>query len=91
MPVDYYSDGESAGAATSEAPPAEEPQEDSGGSTALLPKSFFPGGSPQPGKECTVRVVRVQDDQVEVEYSEKGGDEPTAPEAAPEPQSDFMT
>lgn len=66
MAADLYSD-------TNEGDPVESPsyggddsQESEG--TALLPKSFFPE-PPKPGKTCSVRVVSVQDDQVEVEYA----------------------
>lgn len=61
MAKDYYSDGEESAAGDTPPPKNETP-------TALLPKSFFPDGDPQPGKTCEVRVARVHDDQVEVEY-----------------------
>lgn len=78
MAQDYYSDD---GAETMESVPegsGKEPQGDE--STALLPISFFPD-DPQPGKKCSVRVVRVHDDQVEVEYDH---DEETESEPGPE-------
>ena len=72
MAEDLYSDGAPEAAAP---PEAEAPETDSeGAATALLPKSFFPDGNPEPGKVCTVRVARVMDDQVEVVYE---------PESAP--------
>lgn len=84
MAEDLYSDG----------PPASEPtdngeeaaEETESAQTALLPTSFFPD-QPEPGKECTVRVARVHDDQVEVEYvhSPEGGELPEEPVEAPAP------
>jgi len=47
---------------------SDKPKNDKG--TALIPKSFFPGDKElEPGNECTVKVERVLDDQVEVSYS----------------------
>jgi hypothetical protein len=46
--------------------PAADP-ESSGNVTALIPKSISP--DMQPGEEMVLKVVRVHDDQYEVEYS----------------------
>lgn len=74
MAEDLYSDDPAAAGA-----PPEEAAASEDVSTALLPKAFFPGGDPEPGKECVVRVMRVLDDQVEVEYSTHEEDVPEAP------------
>lgn len=61
---DMYSDaGPAAPAAPAEAAP-EKPK--AGHETALVPKSLCPGMSP--GDEFVVKVVRVHDDQYELEY-----------------------
>lgn len=90
---DLYSDA----APDTAAPPAEEPQEpqegdeaeDSGAATALLPTNFFEGDV-KPGDTCTVTVVRVHDNQVEVKYDKsdeggEGGYGEEAPAEAPPP------
>lgn len=62
-------------------------------STAVLPKSFFPGGKElAPGSECTVRVERVHDDSVEVSYSQSEEELPVEEElgSAPEPVGEGM-
>jgi hypothetical protein len=45
------------------------------GESALLPKSLFAGKEVQPGEEITLKVVRLYDDEVEVECC-AGGDKP---------------
>ena len=83
MAEDLYTDGPPASEPTDNGAEAEAATDEA--QTALLPTSFFPG-TPEPGKECTVRVARVHDDQVEVEYvhSDEGAELPEAPaEAAP--------
>jgi len=72
---DLYSDTpETAVAAEteSEADDSEDTAEgdDSEGSTALLPLNFF-GRDVKPGDTCEVKVVRVHDNQVEVNYQKK--------------------
>ena len=53
--------------------PAEESKEDeSGEETAMLPKSLFAGKEPEPGSKCTVEVVHVYQDEVEVKYVPHG-------------------
>lgn len=42
--------------------------EDSEGSTALLPKSFFEGQELKPGQQFYVEIVRSYEDEVEVKY-----------------------
>jgi hypothetical protein len=61
------------------APEPSKPQE-AEGNTALLPKSIF-GGDVAAGQECTFKVVHVYEDEVEVSYESKSGDDkPTPPE-----------
>lgn len=95
-PDDLYSDSAAAAPAEQAPEPQEqepETEEDTGGSTALLPTSFFEGDV-QPGDTCTVTVVRVHDNQVEVKYdksaeSEDYGSE--GEEAAPAPQGEMAS
>lgn len=69
-------------------PEAEAQPEAEGGKTAVLPTEFF-GGGVKPGDTCTVRVVRVHDNQVEVEYeTESSGGEM---EEAPMPKGDMAS
>jgi hypothetical protein len=58
---DYYSDS----APSAQAAPA---KPDENAPTALIPKSFFGGKDLTPGKECTIRVEQVMEDQVAVSY-----------------------
>jgi hypothetical protein len=54
------------------------PRSESGedeGTTGLLPVGFFKDKSPQPGDICSVEVVKIYDDQVEVRYVSHGEDE----------------
>jgi hypothetical protein len=44
-------------------------KEDSGGETALLPKSILAGKEFNPGDELVLKVVRLYDDEVEVAYA----------------------
>lgn len=48
--------------------------------TGLVSKSLFGGKMPEPGSTCTFKVVKVYDDEVEVEYA--------GTEDAKEPSSD---
>jgi hypothetical protein len=68
MPDYNTSDDPYGDAAGVEAPPESEPNpEKETGQTALLPTSICPGMSP--GDELVMTIVRVHDDQYEVEYS----------------------
>ena len=62
------------------APEKEGGDEDSGESTALLPKSMF-GGDCKVGDTYTVKVVHVWDNELEVEPVESGGEEASSEEA----------
>lgn len=53
--------------ATQSKPPADMGDME-GGPTGLLPKDFFVGKEPTPGSICSVQIVKVYDDQVEVKY-----------------------
>jgi len=44
------------------------PSEDKGSRTALIPTEFFGDKELEPGTECTVRIERVLDGQVQVAY-----------------------
>jgi hypothetical protein len=61
MPTSYYPDAED-----DEINPQPEEAE---GATALLPKSILAGKKFQPGDEIVLKVVRLYDDEVEVEYA----------------------
>ncbi len=39
--------------------------------TALVPLSFFGDKTPEVGHECTVKVVHVYDDEIEIEYMDE--------------------
>lgn len=70
MPEDLYDDG-----GGEQAPMPEKPRE-SGGKTALLPKHCFPDA--KPGDKLSVNVVRVHEDEIEVEpecHEDKPGEE----------------
>lgn len=71
--TDLYSDS-AAPASDAEAAPAGDTEESDGATTAVLPLSFFDEGV-QPGDTCTVTVVRVHDDQVEVKYDKSAESE----------------
>lgn len=45
------------------------PEETEGGTTALLPKSVLGGKDFEPGDEVVLKVVKVHEDEVEVEYA----------------------
>ena len=95
MADDMYDDAaDSAVAPSGPEPVADDESVEGEGATALLPKSFFPD-EPEPGKVCTIRTVRVHDDQVEVEYVPEGEEEaaeeaPVAPPAAAGPSEPMM-
>ena len=46
-----------------------------GGETALVPKSLLAGKTVKPGDKIILKVVRLYDDEVEVEYASSGADE----------------
>lgn len=52
-----------------EGAPAAPEKEDEGGTTALLPKSILGGKDFKPGEEVVLKIVRIHDDEVEVEYA----------------------
>jgi hypothetical protein len=64
MAEDYMSDGED----FAEAPEAEASPASAETRTALIPIDFFEGKDLEPGTECTIRIAKVHDDQVEAEY-----------------------
>lgn len=61
----------------------EEPHDESG-ETALLPKSILAGKEFRPGEEVVLKIVRVHDDEVEVEYAPE---KPKESESEQEPES----
>lgn len=73
-----------------DAPPTEEmdsgetDSQDAGGETALLPKSILAGKEFKPGEEVVLKIVRIHDDEVEVEYA---ADKPEESESEDEPES----
>lgn len=71
---DNYSDSPD----TSAAAPAAE-KEDSGGQTALLPKSICPGM--KPGDEMVLKITAVHDDQYQVSYAPEESHEAASPES----------
>ena len=74
--------------------PAPESEDDSGmelnnpsegsAQTALLPTDFFQGKELTPGTECSVRIERVLDGQVEVTYVPHGAEPEVGAEPTPE-------
>lgn len=62
MPTNYYPEAED-----DEINPGA--NEDAEGATALLPKSILGGKKFQVGDELVLKVVRLYDDEVEVEYA----------------------
>lgn len=69
---------------------AEGQAEDSSAETALLPKSLFGDKNLEPGAECKIKVVRVYEDEVEVEYVKHEKDGKESQEYSPEEQIDKM-
>lgn len=63
---------ESAAPEGGEGDPENQPEE---GETALLPKSILAGKEFNPGDEVVLKIVRINEDEVEVSYakSDKGG------------------
>lgn len=92
--ADYMDDsgGDTGASATQDQ--AQPPQEDQGEQTALIDKNVFPD-PPSPGDICKFRVVRVHDDEVELEYvsetdEEEGSEPPGSPDEAEGTESDGM-
>ena len=92
MAHDYYDDGSDDNSVTTEAQPDEiaEKKEESADNSALVPKSFFQGRENlEVGDTEKVRVLRIMDDDVEIECIKEGyGKEKSMPEK--EPESDMM-
>lgn len=55
--------------------PEEETQDESESKTALLPKEFFGSKELEVGKECTVKIEKVFEDEVQVSYVPHGKSE----------------
>jgi hypothetical protein len=79
---DYYDSGPAESSADQKPPDSgkakTKPGEDkkSEATTALLPKSLFPGEAPAIGDVCQFKVEHVWEDEVEVSYNKEGeGDE----------------
>lgn len=87
--ADYYADNpgpEETPAPAKESAHAEQEQTTEEKPTALLPKSILAGQKFEVGDEVVLRITRMMDDQIEVEYSygdEKKGDEETPPKEEP--------
>jgi hypothetical protein len=85
MAKNYYSDDDGAPAAKPQTQGDDSPE--SGSETALLPKSLFHGKDLKPGDKCDITVVRVLEDQIEVEGCEDSEEEePQQPEQASMPE-----
>lgn len=78
MPQDYYSDNpgdsEKANPGPDTPKPAERKDADEG-ETALLPKSILAGKEFKVGEEVVLKIVRMYEDEVEVEYAKGEGGE----------------
>ncbi len=91
MPDDYYDDGDS-----SMAPKADAPKSSDEGmkpQSALVPKSFFAGkDNLAVGDEEKVRVLRLMDDEVEIECVKEGykDEEPASEPSKPVSEPDDM-
>ena len=92
MPPNYMTDE-----AVDEPESVDSPSEESGESgekTALIPISFFQGKELEPGSTCSVKVVSVEDDQVQVSYvaheEEEASEEASMPPEMGEEQEDMM-
>ncbi len=92
MPDDYYDDGQDSMAPKPDAP---EPSDDGDmkPQSALVPKSFFSGkDSLAVGDTETVRVLRLMDDEVEIECVKEGykSEEPASETSKPTAEPDDM-
>jgi hypothetical protein len=59
------------------------------GKTCLLPKSAFPDA--KPGDTISVEVVRVHEQEIEVQPAGQKTEEPDEPAQAPPPQGDGLS
>lgn len=79
MPDEYFPTAGAEDAMPSEETPEPgadtPPEETEGGTTALLPKSVLGGKDFEPGEEVVLKVVKVHEDEVEVEYAPEKPDE----------------
>lgn len=82
---DNYSDGMDSPSVEAPEKESSQDQDESDSKTALLPKDICPE-TMNPGDQLTLRVVRVQDDQLEVKYESKP-DEETGKEYEPQPET----
>jgi hypothetical protein len=57
---------------------------DKGGSATMLSRSVLGGKEVKPGDRIILRVTKVHDDEVAVEYATKDGDDPADDETADE-------
>lgn len=90
MPSDYYPEPDDQ---TPDMPETEEGQEmdESGGKTALLPKSILGGKEFKPGEEVVLKITHVYEDEVAVEYAtEPEGKEGYGSELAGDEEFDMM-
>lgn len=85
---DYYSDAAPQAAPPEEAAEGQEPHQEEGEHTALLPKSILAGKDFKPGEEIVLKIVRLHDDQVEVAYASGEEKEPQGQAEAMPPQGD---
>lgn len=60
--------------------PTETETETEGGQTALLPKSVLGGKDFEPGEEVVLKIVKVHEDEIEVQYAPEKAKEPTSDE-----------
>ena len=76
MAEDYYPGSDGGDAAPPASDMAQEPADESAEKESfLIPKSALGGKEPNPGDECTFRIVKVHGDEVEVEYVDSEKDE----------------
>ncbi len=89
MPDDLYSDAPDAmtaqAAASNSASADETPKGNEDQPTALIAKSALGGYDCKPGDEITFKVIRVMDDQVELQFAREDKAAEVPAEAAPEP------
>lgn len=82
MPENYYDDG------AAESPESQQPGPSNNQKTALVPKDFLPADAQEPDSTFTVRIVRLHDQEAEVEVV---GSEPAEEEqgemSAPSPEA----
>ena len=87
MPDDYYEDDSD----TMTKEPASNDNEESVSQSALVPKSFFAGkDNLEVGDTEKVRILRLLDDEVEIECIKEGYDKESEPEPEPVTESDEM-